>query len=56
MGAPQAFAFREETGMLTQVTVSEQMGASFRIIQKARDLQSAGKIVLKKYSPNYADT
>lgn len=49
----EASLFKAESELWTQVKVSEQMGARFRMIEKARSLQEQGVIVLKRYSPKY---
>lgn len=55
MASAQAFAYRDTASELAQVTVGQQTGARFRIIEKARELQQQGRILLKKYSPLYQD-
>lgn len=55
MPSAQAAAFRDETGMLAGITVGEQKGARYRVIEKARELQNSGVVMIKKYSPLYAD-
>lgn len=55
MLSAQGAAYNDEKSMLDKVTVSEQKGARFRIIEKARELQNSGVIVLKKYSPDYQE-
>lgn len=51
----QGGAFKDETGTLDKITVSEQKGARYRIITKARELQDSGAFEIKKYSPNFAN-
>ena len=51
----QGAAFRDETNLLDKITVGQQRGARFKVIEKARELEHAGTIQLKKYSPNYRD-
>jgi flagellar motor switch protein FliG len=46
----QAAIFREELKMLDQITVAQQNGARFKMIEKARELQDGGTIMIKKYS------
>lgn len=55
MRPPEHFEFKEMTEGFKSVLSREQLAARFRIIEKARDLERAGKIVLKKYSSHWAD-
>lgn len=50
---PQAYEFKEITEGLGNVLAREQISARYRIITKARELESNGRFVLKKYSPAY---
>ena len=43
--------YKEALEMLPSVLAREQLAARFRIISKARELESRHKFVLKKYSP-----
>ena len=47
--------FGEETGMLGDVTLGQQMGARYRMIEKSRELQVKLVVTIKKYNPKYAD-
>ena len=55
MAAPQAIQFREEVSMVSQIKVSEQLGARYKIIELARALQVEGKFILKPYDSKYPD-
>jgi flagellar motor switch protein FliG len=55
MAASIAVAYRDAVEILSQVTVGQQVGGRFRVIQKARELQHQGIIFLKKYSDHYQD-
>lgn len=45
--------FRDVFEQLDKVRVSEHIGAQFRIIAKARELQTRGTFTLKKYAGTY---
>jgi flagellar motor switch protein FliG len=51
----QGALFKDEIKMLEAITVGVQKGARFKVIAKARELQDAGVIALKKYSSIYPD-
>jgi flagellar motor switch protein FliG len=55
MRPPIAFEVKEVTEGLTQVLQREQISSRYRIIAKARELESQRKITLKKYSQKYPD-
>ena len=55
MIAPAMRAMREEQETLEQVRLNEQVGARFRIIAKARELEQRGSFQLKRYSQVYKD-
>ena len=47
--------FNEETSMLDKITVGQQQGARYRMIEKSRELQLQHTVVIKKYNPKYID-
>ncbi len=49
----QGSAFKEELSMLTAITVGQQKGAQFKVIEKARELQENGVVTIKEYAPQY---
>ncbi len=49
----QGSAFKEEMSMLTAITVGQQKGAQFKVIEKARELQENGVVTIKEYAPQY---
>jgi flagellar motor switch protein FliG len=48
-------SFNEELEALEKVLAKEQVGARFRVITRARELERQGRFVLKKYSDKYPD-
>lgn len=53
MRPPELYAYREALDGLKQVLAREQTAARFRIVAKARELESSSKFILKRYSTVY---
>ena len=55
MTPKQFLVFREADEAILQLKLSEKLGGQFKIVEKARILESQSKFNLKRYNPKYPD-